>query len=233
MKGRIGLLLGVLAALVAAVLLLPVQEWLLAVVTAVRDLGAWGVVLFALIYVAATVAALPAWLLTLGAGFVWGPLPGTLLVSPVSTIAATAAFSLGRGLARERVARRVETDPRFAAIDAAVGRSGFRIVLLLRLSPVFPFNLLNYALGLTRVTLRDFVLASWIGMLPGTFLYVYLGSLATSAAELAGGQRPDSGAAGQALFFGGLLATVSVTWMITRTARRELRRTLPVGTGNV
>lgn len=76
------------------------------------------------------------------------------------------------------------TKPKLAAIDAAIAEHGFKIVLLLRLSPVFPFNLLNYALGLTRVQVRDYVLASFIGMLPGTALYVYLGSLVTRASEL-------------------------------------------------
>ena len=228
-RSRLPLLLLAAAAVVAAFVLLPVNEWLLATVTWVRDAGPAGVAVFALAYVAATVLLLPGSLLTLGAGFVWGPLLGTALVSPASVLAATASFLLGRSALRERVARRVASDARFAAVDEAVGRSGFRIVFLLRLSPVFPFNVLNYALGLTRVRLRDYVLASWLGMLPGTFLYVYLGSLATSAAELAGGSKPDAGPWGQVLLFGGLAATVAVTWVITRIARRALAASLESG----
>jgi len=219
-------LAAVLVAALAAALLLPLDRWLLALVEWVRGAGALGVAGFAAAYVLATVLLLPGWPLTFGAGLLWGVLPGTLLVSPVSVAAATAAFLLGRSLLRQAVARRVARDARFAAIDAAVGRQGFRIVLLLRLSPAFPFNLLNYALGLTGVRLRDYVLASFLGMLPATLLYVYLGSLATSAAELARGGRPPAGPWGTLLLVAGLLATLAVTLVITRLARRALREEL-------
>jgi uncharacterized membrane protein YdjX (TVP38/TMEM64 family) len=232
---RIGL--GVLAAsgLIAAAKLLPLDEWLLAIVDWIRGAGALGMAVYAIVYVLAAVLLLPASVLTLGAGFSYGPIVGTLLVSPVSVAAATAAFLLGRSVARGFVARRVgrgfvagarsaprNGSARFAAIDRAIGESGFQIVFLLRLSPIFPFNLLNYALGLTRVRLVDYVLASWIGMLPGTFLYVYLGSLVTNAAELLSGKRPQAGPWGHVLFFGGLVATIAVTAILTRIARRAL-----------
>ncbi len=118
-------------------------------------------------------------------------------------------------------------DPRFAAIDEAVGRSGFRIVFLLRLSPVFPFNVLNYTLGLTRVRLRDYVLASLLGMLPGTFLYVYLGSLVTSASEIAAGRGGPGGELKVTLYAAGIAATLAATVVITRLAQRALARALP------
>jgi uncharacterized membrane protein YdjX (TVP38/TMEM64 family) len=124
------------------------------------------------------------------------------------------------------VVRRFGQNPRVAAIDAAVGQSGLKIVLLLRLSPLFPFNILNYTLGLTRVRLRDFVLGSWIGMLPATVLYVYIGSLITSASKLASGTRPSSGVAGHALLVAGLVATVAVIVVFTRIARKALKNTL-------
>jgi uncharacterized membrane protein YdjX (TVP38/TMEM64 family) len=124
------------------------------------------------------------------------------------------------------MARRLGQDARIAAIDAAVGQSGFKIVLLLRLSPLFPFGILNYTLGLTRVRLRDFVLGSWIGMLPGTVLYVYIGSLITSASKFANGTRPSSGVAGHALLVVGLVATVAVTVVFTRIARKALKYAL-------
>ncbi len=225
--GRAWLVVLVAAGLLAAGVLLPVERWLPELAEWMRGAGATGALAFAAVYVLATVLLLPGWMLALVAGLVWGPLAGTLLVSPVSVVAASAAFVLGRTLARELVRRRVARDARFAAIDAAVARSGFRIVLLLRLSPVFPFNLLNYALGLTGVRLRDYVLASWIGMLPGTCLYVWLGSLAGSAAEVAGGAPPDGGVAGQLLLAGGVLATLAVTWVVTRIARDALRSVLP------
>jgi uncharacterized membrane protein YdjX (TVP38/TMEM64 family) len=215
-----------IAAFVAAVILLPVNEWLLALIERIRDMGLVGAAVFVVAYVAATVLVLPGSILTLGAGFAYGPVYGTLLVMLASNLGATSAFLLGRTVLRERVARRIAGDARFSAVDAAVGAQGFRVVLLLRLSPLFPFNLLNYALGLTRVRLRDYVLASVPGMFPGTLLYVYLGSLVTNVSQLTSGQRPDSGPWGQGLRWGGLVATVAVTVLITRIARRALNSAL-------
>lgn len=212
---------------------LPVADLAVHLVNWIRDAGTTGILVFALVYVIATVAMLPGSLLTLGAGFVYGPLFGTLLVSPVSVVAATCAFLLGRSIARDWVARRVAAAPRFGAIDHAVEREGFKIVALLRLSPLVPFNLLNYALALTRVRLRDYVLASWLGMLPVTLLYVYLGSLLTNASEVASGAPRSSSPATRVLYWGGLAATVAVAWLVTRTARRALDRSLdePVSGG--
>lgn len=186
--------------------------------------GMLGVLAYAAVYVTATVFVLPGSVLTAGAGLAYGPWLGTLLVSPVSVAAATLAFTLGRTVARGWVTRRMEADRRFHAIDAAVSQRGFQIVALLRLSPVFPFNVLNYALGLTGVRLRDYVLGSFVGMLPGTFLYVYLGSLVRDVAELAAGT--SGGAGTRYLQWAGLAATVAVTAYITRVARRALRQEL-------
>ncbi|MBI4613727.1 MAG: TVP38/TMEM64 family protein [Planctomycetes bacterium] len=223
---RVAAVLAGVAGLVSAWAFLPVDEWLLGVVEWVRGAGAAGVLFYSLAYILATVLLLPGSVLTLGAGFAYGPLYGTLLVSPVSVVAATASFLLGRFVARRWVAGRVQGDPRFVAIDEAIGKSGFKIVLLLRLSPVFPFNLTNYALGLTGVKFRDYVLASWVGMLPGTFLFVYLGSLVTSAAELLSRDRPGAGPWGHVLLVAGLVATIAVTVVITRVARKALREAL-------
>lgn len=219
---RILLAIGLLAAAATSFVLLPIGRWALGLVEWVHGAGAAGVGVFALVYVLATALLLPGSILTLGAGFAYGPVWGTLLVSPVSVVAASLSFLLGRFVARDWVSRRVARDHRFAAIDAAVGESGFKIVVLLRLSPVLPFNLLNYALGLTRVRLRDYVLGSWVGMLPGTVMYVYLGSLVTSASQLTRGERPDAGPWGRVLYWGGLAATLLVTIIITRVARRAL-----------
>ncbi len=223
---RVIVLLVLGAAAAAVAVRFPVAEWAVTFVAWVRSAGVPGALVFAAVYIAATVMMLPGSLLTLGAGLAYGPVVGTALVSPVSVVAATCAFLLGRTTAREWVARRIARAPRFAAVDRAVGREGFRIVLLLRLSPLVPFTLLNYALGLTRVRLRDFAIASWVGMLPGTVLYVYLGSLLTSATELAAGvARPESSAS-RLLYWGGLAATVAAAWLVTKTARRALDRSL-------
>ncbi len=227
MRAVRGVLAGVLAAgVLSSLSFFPWSKWALELVEWIRGAGALGVGVYALAYVAATLLLLPGSILTLGAGSAYGPLWGTLLVSPVSVLASTLAFLFGRGTARKWVSRRVEQDPRFNAIDEAVGESGLTIVLLLRLSPVFPFNLLNYALGLTRVSLHDYVLASLLGMLPGTFLYVYLGSLVTSASALLSGERPAAGGWRQVLYWGGLGATLLVTVLITKIARKSLDKAL-------
>ena len=220
---RLGVLLIAAAGLVTAGILLDVNTYLRALLDWIRDQGPAGVVAFAAVYIAATVLFVPGSILTLGAGFVYGVVWGTLYVSVASTIGATAAFLVGRYLARDWVASKVEGNPRFKSIDGAVGEEGWKIVGLTRLSPVFPFNLLNYAYGLTRVSLRDYFLASWIGMLPGTVMYVYIGSLAGSLATVGAEERART--TGEWILYGvGLAATIAVTLFVTRLARRALSR---------
>ncbi len=191
-----------------------------------RSLGPWGAVVFVLAYVLACVCFVPASLLTLGAGAIFGVGLGALCVSAGATLGATASFLIGRFLARDWVARRIGDNARFQAIDDAIGREGWKIVGLLRLSPLFPFSLLNYGLGVSRVRLRDFVLASWIGMLPGTVLYVYIGSL-LGTALLRGGPVHRERTTVEWVFYGvGLLATVIVTVYVTRVAKRALAEKL-------
>jgi uncharacterized membrane protein YdjX (TVP38/TMEM64 family) len=180
-------------------------------------------VIFVLVYVAATVLFLPGSILTLGAGALFGVVKGSIVVSISATLGATAAFLVGRYLAQDWVARKIEGNPRFKAIDEAVAHEGWKIVGLTRLSPVFPFNLLNYAFGLTRVSLRDYFFASWIGMMPGTVMYVYLGSLAGDLAAVGAGQGGRTPAP-WALYVVGLLATVTVTVYVTRLARAALAK---------
>lgn len=207
--------------LIEMAIVLPLGHWASQFVDWMRGAGLAGAIAYAVVYVLATVLMLPGSLLTAGAGLAYGPWWGTLLVSPVSVAAATLTFVLGRTVARAWIARRTEADPKFRAIDAAIGRHGFKIVALLRLSPLFPFNVLNYALGLTGVRLRDYALGSFVGMLPGTFLYVYLGSLVGDVAALSQGTS-DAGTARQMLSFVGLAATIIVTMYVTRLARRAL-----------
>ena len=172
----------------------PMRHTIGQLVDWIRSAGVIGVAAYAAVYIVFTVLLIPGSLLTAGAGLAYGPWLGLLLVSPVSVAAATLSFVLGRTVARGWITRRIAVDPRFRAVDAAIGRRGFRIVLLLRLSPLFPFNVLNYALGLTDVRLRDFILASFLGMLPGTFLYVYLGSLVSNVASLSAAGDAGGGA---------------------------------------
>ncbi len=187
----------------------------------VAQLGPLGPVIFVGIYVLACVFFVPGSILTLGAGVLFGVVRGSLLVSLASTLGATAAFLVGRYLARDWVARKIEGNEKFKAIDTAVAEEGWKIVGLTRLSPVFPFNLLNYAFGLTRVRLKDYCFASWIGMMPGTIMYVYIGSLAGDLATL-GTMRRVKTPGEWILYAAGLVATIVVTIFVTRLARRAL-----------
>src|SRR5213594_945568 len=206
-------------ALVLAVKYFHVQDLLKAALDWIGKLGAWGPVIFIGIYVVAAVLFIPGSVLTLGAGALFGVVLGSVCVSIGATLGATAAFLVGRYLARDAIARKIEKNEKFAAIDRAVADEGWKIVFLTRLSPVFPFTLLNYAFGLTRVKLRHYVLASWLGMIPGTVMYVYLGSLVNIGA---GHRQRTTG--GWVLYGVGLLATVTVTVFVTRLARKALAK---------
>ena len=189
----------------------------------IRGLGPLAPIAFVAIYIAACVLFLPGSILTIGAGVIFGVVRGSIYVSIAATLGATAAFLVGRYFARDWIAKKLEGNAKFKAIDEAVGREGWKIVLLTRLSPVFPFNLLNYAYGLTRVTLSDYVFASWMGMIPGTILYVYIGSL---SGDLAGAGAGSGGArtpAGLALDAVGFIATVAVVVYVTRIGSQALR----------
>lgn len=189
----------------------------------IEGLGAWAPVGFIAGYAAATVLLAPGSVLTLAAGVVFGLAAGVAYVFVGAMLGAIAAFLIARHLARGAVERRMARSPRFAAIDRAIAGEGRRIVLLLRLTPIVPFNLLNYALGLTRVRFRDYVLAS-AGILPGTVVYVYYGTLLRSVAELSAGTPVQRGWPYYALLALGLAATLAVTAVITRLARRALDR---------
>src|SRR5260221_6530002 len=205
--------------LVLALKYLHVQDLLKAALDWIAKLGPWGPVIFVGLYVVATVLFVPGSVLTLGAGAVFGGVLCSVFVSISATFGATAAFLVGRYRARDAIARKIEKNETFATIDRAVADEGWKIVLLTRLSPVFPFTLLNYAFGLTRVKLSHYVLASWIGMIPGTVMYVYLGSLVNV------GARHRHRTTGEAGLYGvGLLATVTVTVFVSRLARRALAK---------
>jgi len=187
----------------------------------IDSLGGWGGVAFIAIYVVATIAFLPGSILTLGAGVVFGVLLGSVYVFVGATLGAIAAFLVGRYLARDWVSNKLAGNQDFAAIDAAVAREGFKIVLLTRLSPVFPFNLLNYAFGITGVSLKDYALGS-IGMIPGTLLYIYIGSLAGDLARIGTANQPTNPTLQWMIRIIGLIATIAVTLYVTRIARKAL-----------
>jgi uncharacterized membrane protein YdjX (TVP38/TMEM64 family) len=232
---RLALYLAAALAAVAALLLGgrslagPLQQF----AAWVQSLGVWGPVVFVAGYALATVAFAPGSVLTLAAGALFGLVGGTVYTLAGATLGASLAFLVARYVARRAVERKIAGNERFQAIDRAVGREGFKIVALLRLSPVFPFNLLNYALGLTRVRFLDYFAAS-VAMLPGTLLYVYYGKAAGSLAAAFTGGGGGAGAAGAgqskaaswALLAVGLAATVAVTTYVTRLAGKALRQQL-------
>ncbi len=187
----------------------------------VARMGAWGPIAFIGVYVVGDLVLIPGSVLSLAGGALFGFIRGTLLVFLASTLGAVAAFLVARYIARRYVQRRIGAG-RLAAIDRAIARKGFRLVLLLRLSPVVPYSLLNYALGLTRVRFRDFLLGS-VGMLPGTILYVYYGKVAGEVAALAGGRPTPHDVAYWILVAVGLAATIAASVLVTRIARRALR----------
>lgn len=191
-------------------------------VGAVHRLGPVGPILFILFYVVAVVALVPGSLMTVAGGAVFGIVPGTAYALIGATLGSTAAFLLGRHGARRIVAEHLDAMPRFGAIDRAVAAEGWRIVFLLRLSPVAPFNFLNYALGLTTISVWDFLAGSF-GMIPGSLVYSYAGHLAGEALAVAGQAQIPRNASYYALLAAGLAATVAASAIVGRAARRALR----------
>jgi uncharacterized membrane protein YdjX (TVP38/TMEM64 family) len=218
----IGRIVAGIAGVVALIVLGRVAgRYLPAAARWVDGLGPWGPVAFVLLYAAAVVAFIPAAPLTLAAGAIFGLARGVVYVFVAATLGSALAFLVARYVARRAVERRL-TGNRFAAIDRAVAAEGRKVVFLLRLSPVFPFTLLNYVLGLTRVGFGDYMLGAF-GMIPGTILYVYYGTLAGNVLALAGGAPVEKGAGYWTVLAIGLIATVAVTTVVTRIARRALR----------
>lgn len=214
-----------ITALIAVAKYFNIQELPKSTLDWVAGLGPWGPVTFIVIYILATILFIPGSILTLGAGVLFGVVLGSIYVSIGATIGAAGAFLVGRYLARGWVEKRIEGNSKFEAIDQAVANEGWKIVGLTRLSPVFPFNLLNYAFGLTQVSFKDYFLPTWIGITPGTVLYVYLGSLASSLAML--GSERSRTSAEWAFYTVGLLATVAVTIYGTQVAKKALAQRIP------
>ncbi len=219
---RIGVFVLVAAALVASTRMLPVGEWLQVFSRWMQELGPAGMFLYSLVYALAVVLLVPGSILTLMAGAAFGLLPGVASVLAGATMGAALAFLISRHVARRRVESWIETKPRFSAVDEAVAREGWKIVLLTRLSPVFPFSLQNYAYGLTRVSFWQYMVASLIGMTPGTFMYVYIGFLGRSSLGAAVGSE-DVETLELALQIVGLAATLLVTIFIARIAGKALK----------
>lgn len=207
-----------LAAVVLAWFLLPVREWLEALVGWIRLQGIWGVVAFAIVYIVVVVALVPAEIMSIAAGLIFGVL-GFPLVVISATIGAILAFLLSRYMAREFMRKRLESRPLFRALDRAIAQEGWKVVVLFRLNPLIPFNLQNYFFGATAIALKPYALATFFGIMPGSAAFVYLGTLGGLAA---GGEQ--AGAFKIGLVVLGLAATVVVVALLGRAAKQKLQK---------
>ncbi|MEG4121485.1 TVP38/TMEM64 family protein [Microcoleus sp. N9_B4] len=217
-----------LALLIVATRSAYVQDVLRTLLMRIEDLGWWGPVAFVATYNLATVLFVPGSVLTLGGGAIFGLWWGSVYVFAASILGAVFAFAIGRYLCRDRVVKYMQSHPKFKALDRAVSQQGLKIVFLTRLCPLFPFNLLNYALGITQVSLKDYVLGSF-GMIPGTVMYVYSGSLVGEVAAIGTETvyaSPQDSAVKWLINIISFLATVAVTVFITRIASKALEKSI-------
>lgn len=203
-----------------------VQMQLVNWVAWINGLGAIAPLIFILTYIVVTVAFLPASVVTLGAGFVFGVVKGSILVFIGAMLGATAAFLIGRFVARDWIANKVAGNRFFSALDNAIAQEGLNLIFLIRLSPAFPFNLLNYALGLTKISLSDYVLGT-TGIIPGTILYVYLGSLISDVATLGAGEVPSNPVISWIIKILIFVTVVAISLYITKIARKALKDAVP------
>ena len=199
------------------------MDWMAPVVLKLSQLGAWGPVLFILLYVAAAVTLAPAFFLTVAAGAMFGVWRGSLIVFIGASLGASVVYVLGVPMSRSRLMARLTRDRRVAAVRDAVRGEGAWVMFLLRLSPLVPFNILNYALALSGVRYSDFAIAL-IGMIPAIIMYTYYGKVVGDVAALAAGVAPPRGPEYYALLIVGLIAIIVSTTMITRAARRAVER---------
>lgn len=183
----------------------------------VQTLGIWAPLAFVVAYVGVVLFLLPSFLLTMAGGAVFGVVKGSVLVLTGATIGGTLAFRLGRTVLRSSVQRRVAAHPTLSAVNRVIGDDGLRLMILLRLSPAIPFVLSNYALGVTRVRTRDFVLAM-LGMLPIIASYAAFGAAGAKAAH-------GDGALSTPVLAVGVIATVAMGLLVARLTQRALRDT--------
>jgi uncharacterized membrane protein YdjX (TVP38/TMEM64 family) len=201
--------------------MLPIRSWIASLIDWVQLRGSVGVIVFIIAYALATVLFLPGWIFTVSAGLVYGIVRGTAIALTGATIGATLAFLVARYVLRKNVEQFAKKNPRFKAIDDAIGVNGWKIIGLLRLSPLIPFNFSNYFYGITSVSLGAYVAISAIGMLPGTLLYAYLGAIGKAGV----GVGAETHSSWQYVLLGiGLVATIAVTILVSRIAKNALKK---------
>lgn len=199
--------------------ILPLETWLLDLLAWVEGRGPWGPVIFILLYAPTCVLMFPDVFPNAAAGAIWGVGIGTVVSLLGRVLGSTITFLLTRSIAGRWIERKMAADPKFAAVSEAVGREGFRIVVLLRLCPIFPALMLNYALGLTRVSLRAAAAGTLIGMIPRTLLVAYLGSGTRNLADVATGEGIRL-TAHPTLYWGGLVLSLVIVIILANKARR-------------
>ena len=195
----------------------PLGDWLEDLVKKIEGMGPWGPVVFVLVYIVSAIFLVPASALTVGAGLAFGLGLGFVYVSVGSVLGAMVTFLLGRTLLRKKVDKWIEDKKEFKALDETVEEEGWKTVALSRLSPVFPYTFLNYAFGATNIRFGPYALASWLAMMPGTLLYVWIGALGNQASEDGGSSTMKT-----VFFVVGLIATIVVTVLITKKAKAKL-----------
>ena len=202
------------------------QQQLVSLIAWIEGLGAIAPIVFILVYIVITVAFLPASIVTLGAGAVFGVVKGSIYVFIGAMLGATAAFLIGRFIARDWIAKKVEGNSFFSSLDNAIAKEGLKLIFLIRLSPAFPFNLLNYALGLTKISLPNYVLGT-TGIIPGTIMYVYLGSLITDIATLGTGEAPANPIVDWTFRILIAVTVIAISLYIAKIARTALKESVP------
>lgn len=199
------------------------MDWLAPVVLQITQLGAWAPVLFILLYIAAAVTLAPAFFLTVAVGAMFGVWRGSVIVFIGASLGASAVYALASPLAHSRWMQRITRDARVAAVRTAVAGEGVHVMFLLRLSPLVPYNILNYALALSGARYVDFA-GALVGMIPAIVMYAYYGKVVGDVAALAAGVSPPRGWEYYALLAVGLVAIIVSTMMISRAARRAMDR---------
>ncbi|GMJ01868.1 hypothetical protein like AT5G19070 [Hibiscus trionum] len=223
---RILLLLLLLAAIVYACFTLPMeallQDFLLWVD---NDLGPWGPLALAVAYIPLTILAVPASVLTLGGGYLFGLLVGFISDSIGAILGAGAAFLLGKTIGRSLVVSKLKDYPQFQSVAIAIHRSGFKIVLLLRLAPLVPFSVLNYLLSVTPISFGEYILASWLGMVPITVALVYVGTTLKDLSDVTHGLNQFS-TGRWAFLIVSLVVSVVLMICVTKVAKTALDKAL-------
>ena len=212
--------------IITAAFFLPIKQWMIFALEWAQSMGFWGPVIVACLYAIGAVFFLPGSFMTMAAGFLFKVVLGTITVSVGSTIGACAAFMIARTFGRKWIAAKIVKNRQFTAFDHAVKFHAFKVILLTRLSPAFPFNMLNYAFGLTKIEFWKYALGSWLGMIPPTIMYTYFGSGLRSLTEIAAG-RHEKGTTERLFFWLGLIVTISATLFIANLARKALKQEIP------